>query len=229
MVDKRLYLVRLMDGEIITLREEEYIEQKDLGEEMSIIAAGGPEGELLTLTTEEALEYNLADGEADTVEDLLGMYQIVEVDGERKVLTTEGIAQKQMEFGDGGVKVIKSLKGAPQETVLITLADRFVFFVTSPLISGTLLALGTLGLFVEIRTPGFGIPGIAGLICLGLFFWGHRLLNISADYAALAFIVGVALLLVEVFVIPGFWYCGYRRHCADVGQRLFRIPQCLQA
>ena len=208
MVDKRLYLVRFIDGEIITLREEEYIERKDLGEEMDIIASGGAEGELLTLTTEEALEYNLADGEADTVEDLLGMYQIVEVDGERKVLTTEGIAQKQMEFGDGGVKVIKSLQGAIQETVLITLADRFVFFVTSPLISGTLLALGTLGLFVEIRTPGFGIPGIAGLICLGLFFWGHRLLNISADYAALAFILGVALLLIELFVIPGFGVAG---------------------
>ena len=64
MVDKRLYLVRFIDGEIITLREEEYIERKDLGEEMDIIASGGPEGELLTLTTEEALEYNLADGEA---------------------------------------------------------------------------------------------------------------------------------------------------------------------
>ncbi len=221
MVDKRLYLVRLMDGEIITLREEEYIERKDFGEEMSIIAAGGPEGELLTLTTEEALEYNLADGEADTVEDLLGMYQIVEVDGERKVLTTEGIAQKQMEFGYDNVKVIKSLKGAPQETVLITLADRFVFFVTSPLISGTLLALGSLGLFVEIRTPGFGIPGIAGLICLGLFFWGHRLLNISADYAALAFILGVALLLIELFVIPGFGVAGIAGIILMVGSVFF--------
>ena len=208
MVDKRLYLVRLMDGEIVTLREEEYIERKDLGEEMDIIAAGGPEGELLTLTTEEALEYNLVDGEADSVEDLLGLYQIVEVNGERKALTVEGIAQKQMEFGDDNVRVIKSLKDATQETVLVTVADRFVFFVTSPLISGLLLTLGGLGLFVEIRTPGFGVPGIAGLICLGLFFWGHRLLNISADYAALAFIVGVALLLVELFVIPGFGIAG---------------------
>ena len=208
MVDKRLYLVRLMDGEIITLREEEYNERKEVGEAMDIIAAGGPEGELLTLTTEEALEYNLADGEADTVKDLLGLYQIVEVDGERKVLTIEGIAWKQMEFGDDSVKVIKSLKDATQETVLVTLADRFVFFITSPLISATLLGLGSLGLFVEIRTPGFGVPGIAGLICLGLFFWGHRLLNISADYAALAFIIGVALLLIELFVIPGFGIAG---------------------
>ncbi len=208
MVDKRLYLVRLMDGEIVTLREEEYIERKDLGEEMDIIAAGGPEGELLTLTTEEALEYNLADGVADSVEDLLGLYQIVEISGERKVLTVEGVAQKQRELGIKSVKVVKSLQDATQETVLVTLADRFVFFVTSPLISGLLLTLGGLGLFVEIRTPGFGIPGIAGLICLGLFFWGHRLLNISADYAAIAFILGVALLLVELFVIPGFGIAG---------------------
>jgi membrane-bound serine protease (ClpP class) len=208
MVDKRLYLVRLMDGEIVTLREEEYIERKDFGEEMDIIAAGGPEGELLTLTTEEALEYNLADEVADSVEDLLGLYQIVEVDGERKALTAEGIVQKQMEFGDNNVKVIKSLQDATQEAVLVTLADRFVFFVTSPIISGLLLTLGGLGLFVEIRTPGFGVPGIAGLICLGLFFWGHRLLNISADYAAIAFIIGVALLLVELFVIPGFGIAG---------------------
>ena len=208
MVDKRLYLVRFIDGAIVTLREEEYNERKEVGEEIEIIAAGGPEGELLTLTAEEALEYNLADGEADTVEDLLGMYQIVEVDGERKALTVVGITAKQMELGNDSVKVIKSLKDATQETVLITLADRFVFFITSPLVSGALLTLGGIGLFVEIRTPGFGVPGIAGLVCLGLFFWGHRLLNISADYAALAFIAGVGLLLVEAFVIPGFGIAG---------------------
>ena len=208
MVDKRLYLVRFADGEIVTLREEEYIERKDLGEAMDIIAAGGPEGELLTLTTEEALEYNLADEVADSVEDMLALYQIVEVDGGRKALTEEGIAQKQLEFGDDNVRVIKSLRDATQEAVLVTVADRFVFFVTSPIISGLLLTLGGLGLFVEIRTPGFGVPGIAGLICLGLFFWGHRLLNISADYAALAFIAGVALLLIELFVIPGFGIAG---------------------
>ncbi len=221
MVDKRLYLVRLVDGGIITLREEEYVERKDAGEEMDIIAAGGPEGELLTLTTEEALEYNLADGEADTVADLLAMYQIVEIDGERKALTPQGTALKQSELGGDRVRVVKSLNDATQETVLATLADRFVFFVTSPLISATLLTLGSLGLLVEIRTPGFGVLGIAGLICLGLFFWGHRLLNISADYAALAFVAGVALLLVELFVIPGFGVAGIAGIVLMVGSVFF--------
>lgn len=221
MVDKRLYFVRLVDGEIITLREEEYAERKDAGEEMDIIAAGGPEGELLTLTTEEALEYNLADGEADTVADLLAMYQIVEVDGERKALTTQGTALKQSELGGDRVKVVKSLNEATQQTVLASLADRFVFFLTSPFVSAGLLALGSLGLFMEIRTPGFGLPGIAGLICLGLFFWGHRLLDISADYAALAFIAGVALLLIELFVIPGFGVAGIAGIVLMVGSVFF--------
>ena len=221
MVDKRLYLVRLIDGEILTLREEEYVERKGTGEEMDIIAAGGPDGELLTLTTEEALEYNLADGEADTVADLLAIYQIVEIDGERKALTTQGTALKQSELGGDRVRVVKSLNGATQQTVLASFADRFVFFLTSPFISAGLLALGSLGLFLEIRTPGFGFPGIAGLICLGLFFWGHRLLNISADYAALAFIAGVALLLIELFVIPGFGVAGIAGIVLMVGSVFF--------
>ena len=125
-----------------------------------LFAAGGPEGELLTLTTEEAMEYNLADGVADSVEELLRLYQIVEVNGERKVLTVEGIAQKQMEFGDESVKVVKSLQDARQETVLVTFADRFVFFVTSPVISGLLFTLG--------RARGYCWKfGLLGLACRG--------------------------------------------------------------
>jgi membrane-bound serine protease (ClpP class) len=208
MVDKRLYLVRLAEGEIITLRHEQYNERKEAGEEMEIIASGGPEGELLTLTTEEALRYNLADGEADTIEDLLAMYQIVEVDGERKALTMETVVEKQAELGDDSVKTIKSLENATIQEVILTLMDRFVLFITSPVISAMLLAFGGIGLWVEIQTPGFGFPGIAGLICLALVFGGHRLLNIGVDYAILAFIVGVALLLLEFFVIPGFGIAG---------------------
>jgi membrane-bound serine protease (ClpP class) len=198
----------MAEGKIITLRHEQYNERKEAGEEMEIIASGGPEGELLTLTTEEALRYNLADGEADTIEDLLAMYQIVEVDGERKALTMETVVEKQAELGDDSVKTIKSLENATIQEVILTLMDRFVLFITSPVISAMLLAFGGIGLWVEIQTPGFGFPGIAGLICLALVFGGHRLLNIGVDYAILAFIVGVALLLLEFFVIPGFGIAG---------------------
>ena len=65
-----------------------------------------------------------------------------------------------------------------------------------------------LGIFIEIRTPGFGIPGFLGLLCLGLFFGGHMLNQIEAEWAALAFVVGIALIVLEVFVIPGFGVAG---------------------
>ena len=172
---------------------------------MEVISA---EGKLLTLTTEGALEYNFADGQAEEIAGLLAMYQIAEVNQVRKALTDEAVIQKQTELGTASVRVVKSLKDATVEEVSVTLADRIVFFLTKPYISSLLLALGGLGLFVEIRTPGFGLPGIAGLICLGLFFGGHMLLQIEAEAFALAFILGVGLLLLEFLVIPGFGIAG---------------------
>jgi membrane-bound serine protease (ClpP class) len=211
MVDKRLYLVKLENGEIVSLRSDEYNKKRDDGEQMEVISAGKTEtddGELLTLTTEEALRYGLAEEQADNLQDLLAMYRIVKIDGERKVLSEEAVSRKQTELGVGKVEIIKSLQNATIQEVSVTLADRIVFFITSPVISSLLLSLGMLGLFIEIRTPGFGFPGILGLLCLGLFFGGHALSQIEAEYAALFFVLGVALIVLEIFVIPGFGVAG---------------------
>jgi membrane-bound serine protease (ClpP class) len=65
-----------------------------------------------------------------------------------------------------------------------------------------------IGIFIEIRTPGFGVPGFLGLLCIGLFFGGHMLTKIGAEWAFLLFILGVGLIALEVFVIPGFGVAG---------------------
>ena len=205
MVDKKRVLVRLADGEIVSYRPDSYEEHKQNGQEMEVISA---EGEILTLTTDEALEYGFAHGLAETIEELLLMYQIVEIDGFRMALTEEGVARKQEEFGAASVQVIKSLEGAVVDETLVSLADRIVIFLTSPIISSLLLSLGMLGLWIEIQSPGFGVPGILGLLCLGIFFGGHTLSQIDAQWAALAFVLGVGLILVEVFILPGFGVAG---------------------
>ena len=123
-------------------------------------------------------------------------------------MTKEAVQQKRTELGSENVKEIKSLKGGIIQEVSVTLADRIVFFITSPWASSVLLSLGALGLLVEIRTPGFGVPGVVGLLCLGLFFGGHMLLQIEAEWAATAFVLGIGLLLLEIFVIPGFGVAG---------------------
>ncbi len=205
MVDKKRVLVRLSDGRILSYRPDIFEDKKEDGEEMEVISA---EGELLTLTTDQALEYGFAHGRAETIEELLAMYRIVEIDGIRKALTAEVIAQKQEELGAESVWFVKSLEGAATDEALVSLADRIVIFLTSPIISSLLLSLGMLGLWIEIQSPGFGVPGMLGLLCLGIFFGGHMLSQIDAQWAALAFVLGVGLILVEVFVLPGFGVAG---------------------
>jgi len=225
MVDKELVLVKKKNGEIVALTPDEYNDMKEAGEQMEVIS---PEGKLLALTTEEALRYNFADGEAETIEKLLAMYQIVEINGVRQALTETAVMQKQTAPGTAKVRVVKSLNGATIQEVYVTVADRFVFFITSPMISALLLSLGVLGLFVELRTPGFGFPGIAGLICLGLFFGGHTLGQIKAEYAALAFIIGVGLLMLEFFVIPGFGITGIAGITLMLGSVFFIFKQAYE-
>jgi len=68
--------------------------------------------------------------------------------------------------------------------------------------------LGFLGLIVEITTPGWGVPGTAGLIALGLFFGGRMVAGLAGIESAIIFLIGVVLLALEVLVIPGFGLAG---------------------
>jgi len=85
-----------------------------------------------------------------------------------------------------------------------TWSEELFKWMISPTISGLLLMLGIGGLYVEIRTPGFGLPGIIGVTCLALFF-GSRAIVGLADWIDLVLLtVGLVLILVEVLVLPGF-------------------------
>jgi len=86
--------------------------------------------------------------------------------------------------------------------------SRFVRFLTHPVVSSLLMTVGLLGLIVEIRTPGFAVPGTVGLLSLGLFFWGHWIVQLAGWEELLLVSLGVLLLAVEVFVIPGFTVAG---------------------
>ena len=206
MVDKKLTLVKYDEsGDIVALRPSEYEKELEIDKQMKIISA---EGELLTLTAEQSLEYKLVEAIAENRKQILEMYSIVEVDGELMVLTQEAIMLKRDELGKGKVKEITLLTDAEIRRVDPSFADEIVIFFTNPIISSLLLSLGMLGLFIEIRSPGFGLPGLVGVICLGLFFGGHMLSQVEAQYALLAFVLGIGLLVIEAFVIPGFGVAG---------------------
>ena len=80
--------------------------------------------------------------------------------------------------------------------------------VSNPVVSSFLLSLGFLGIMLELYQPGWGIPGTLGIACLLTFFFGHRVVQLAGSEEILLFMLGVALVLLEVFVIPGFGVSG---------------------
>ena len=81
-------------------------------------------------------------------------------------------------------------------------------FLASGAAKGILLMLGLMGLYMEFKVPGFGLPGIFGITCLALFFFSQHFMGIASYAGAVAFVAGCALLLIEIFVIPGFGVTG---------------------
>ncbi|HTU23315.1 MAG TPA: hypothetical protein VMG10_35095, partial [Gemmataceae bacterium] len=87
--------------------------------------------------------------------------------------------------------------------------DGLVDFLRDPWTSVVLVMLGITCLILELKMPGVGLPGIVSAICFLLFFWSHSQVHGAMTQLALyLFLLGLALLLLEIFVIPGFGVCG---------------------
>src|SRR5690606_31970316 len=67
---------------------------------------------------------------------------------------------------------------------------------------------GIVGVYVEMKAPGFGLPGIVGIISFALYFAGGYIAGLSGWEWMVVFVVGLALLLAELFVIPGTLFLG---------------------
>jgi membrane-bound serine protease (ClpP class) len=75
-------------------------------------------------------------------------------------------------------------------------------------IAPLLMVLGLAALYAEYKAPGFGLPGLVGLICLGLVLGNQYIVGL-ADYTELVLILlGLVLLGLEVLVFPGFGVAG---------------------
>ncbi|HEY8932583.1 MAG TPA: NfeD family protein, partial [Rariglobus sp.] len=70
-------------------------------------------------------------------------------------------------------------------------------------LSPILMGLGLLAIFIEFKTPGFGVFGILGGVLLAIVFFGHYAAGLSGHEPALVFALGAALVLAEVLFFPG--------------------------
>jgi membrane-bound serine protease (ClpP class) len=76
------------------------------------------------------------------------------------------------------------------------------------LISPVLLIIGAIGIYVEFKTPGFGLPGIVGLTAFAIYFLGGYVAGLSGMEWVALFVLGLALFVLELFVFPGTVFLG---------------------
>ncbi|MHC4119627.1 MAG: NfeD family protein [Planctomycetota bacterium] len=136
--------------------------------------------EILTLTASQAFEYDVARA---VVEDRAGVLDF--------------LAERD------GVNFV----GEPM--VLRTMwSEEMVRWLNSPGVMAVLVMIAMLGVYIEFNTPGVGLPGLVAVICFVIIIGSKYLVGLANWVEVALFVVGVLLLLVEIFVLPGFGFAG---------------------
>jgi membrane-bound serine protease (ClpP class) len=93
------------------------------------------------------------------------------------------------------------LKGAVQTYVEPTGAEQVAFWLNT--IAPLLLMIGVIGIYLEFKTPGFGLPGVVGIVAFALYFLGGYVAGLSGIEWVAVFVIGLVLVALELFVFPG--------------------------
>ncbi|MBM7660789.1 membrane-bound serine protease (ClpP class) [Bacillus mesophilus] len=128
--------------------------------------------------------------------------------GKGELLTLTPTQAVEVGYSEGTVSSLSELTeklGVSDHQIVqseVSLSENIARFITHPVVVPILLSLGSLGLILELYSPGFGIPGFVGVSSLLLFFYGHTVAGLAGMEAIILFVVGFILLIIELFV-PG--------------------------
>ena len=90
----------------------------------------------------------------------------------------------------------------------LSLLDRFLQFLLHPAVQSILILLMLGGLYLELQSPGLGLPIVVALCAAALYFAPLYLEGLATNAELWLFIVGLILLAVEIWVVPGFGWVG---------------------
>jgi len=130
-----------------------------------------PAGQVITFSTQEAIEHQYCDGEATTLEEVLE------------------------KMGQSGSEII-NYRGSS--------VDQAINFLIDPTVTSILILLIFVGVFMEMKTPGVGFAGGIAVVAIAAFFAPHYIEGLVEVWEMVLFIVGILLIAVEIFVVPGF-------------------------
>ena len=133
---------------------------------------------VLSLTPEEAMAVGFCEGKAESVDEAV-----------RAVVGDNGFVIKNMEDD-------------------MTWLDKLIQILLNPLLQSIFMMMIIGGIFVEIRTPGIGLPLVTAIVGALLYFAPLYMEQLAASWEILLFVLGLILIALEIFVIPGFGVAG---------------------
>jgi membrane-bound serine protease (ClpP class) len=133
-------------------------------------------GQVITLSTSEAIRYGYCEGKAESIEEILKKNKI------------EGYTIERFE---------------------LSTADTVIAFFLNPFISGILILVILAGIYFEMQTPGIGFAGLAAVVALIFYLVPYYLNGLAENWEIIAFFIGLTLIALEIFVIPGFGVAGF--------------------
>lgn len=181
MVDRDLEIVRVhsrTDRAQTRLMTREEYDQEKAAGDWVLESTVKPKGQLLKLTADQAEDLGLARYAVETREP-------------EEVYSRYGIDAAQVRDASPAW------------------LDQFAEFLKRPAVTTLLVVIAFIGLILEMKVPGTAVPGIVSALCFIMVFWAHT--QFSGQVAVLAgllFLLGLVLLMMEVFVLPGFGVCG---------------------
>jgi membrane-bound serine protease (ClpP class) len=96
-------------------------------------------------------------------------------------------------------------------------AEGIISFFLNPIVSSVLILLILGGLYFELQTPGIGFPIIASITALTLYLVPYYLNGVAENWEIIMFFIGIILIMLEVFVIPGFGIFGITGLFTSIG------------
>ena len=164
------------------------------------------DGEVID-TIKTKVYYLVIDGDTVTVDDIEGRKQ-----GNLITLTTEqSLKYKIADASIENFEAVLDTLGFSNLVVNKTTenwSENFVRFLTNPVVASLLTTFGFLGILFELQSPGWGIPGSIGLICLILSLSASYIAELATMSDLLVVLMGILFLMLEAFVFPGFGLAG---------------------
>lgn len=179
--------------------------------------------EAMVTKEKQVLEIQMADGTTRYLDSQ--EYGDLEPAEKKAVVSTKTIVEKgelltmhdteALEYGfsmmtTGSVEdLLERMEIGAHERIRIeeTWSETMVRFIDS--IAPILMMIGLAGLYIELKSPGFGVPGAVGVFCLALVFLSQYLVGLANYTEFFILVAGIILMGVEVFVLPGFGMAGF--------------------